>query len=127
MKTGFGLILVGLLLTLPLWASFAMESHGTARTHACPVAPQTACPPSAGVLETLLFHAGHVRGLTLSILTLFVLFVFACAMFARREKRSLFSATCRNGQSFSASEPRSAPTRKFTRWLSLHEQSPSFA
>ena len=127
MKTGFGLMLAVLLLALPLWAGFAMESHGTGRAHACPLAPQAACPPSAGALETLLFHAGHAHGLTLSILTLFVLFAFACAMFARREKRSPSPAACRNGRPFSASDPRSASTRKFTRWLSLHEQSPSFA
>ena len=127
MKTGFGLILVGLLLTLPLWASFAMESHGTARTHACPVAPQTACPPSAGVLETLLFHAGHVRGLTLSILTLFVLFALACAVRARNNAPALSLEAQRTGRFFFASTPFSAAAWKFTRWLSLHEQSPSFA
>ncbi len=127
MKTGFGLMLAILLLALPLWAGFAMEGHGTANAHSCPLAPQTACPLSVGLLGTFLFHAEHIHGLTLGILALFVLFALVYSVFARGEKLSLSPATRHNGRFFSASDPHSASTRKFTRWLSLHEQSPSFA
>lgn len=126
MKTGFGLTLVLLLLALPLWAGFAMEGHGTARAHACPLAPQASCPQSAGVLEAFLFHAGHIHGLTLGILTLFVLSALGLAVLARKEELSLAPAARRRGQFFFASDPLNVPTRKFARWLSLLEHSPSF-
>ncbi|MDP3947450.1 MAG: hypothetical protein Q8Q41_02020 [bacterium] len=127
MKTGFGVMLAILLFALPLWASFAMEGHGTAGAHGCPLAPQASCPQSIGILEAFLFHAWHVHGLTLAILTLFVLSALVCAVFARNKELALSSEARHAGQFLFASDPLNVSTRKFTRWLSLREHSPTFA